>query len=97
MEKVVGRTRKTIASPSNSDLLALARERVGLPDVDMELDYQDDVDTLVIKFKRPLNERLVEGLDDDTGVLPIYSSSLTKLVGIEILDVCGRLHRAEPS
>lgn len=97
MEKVVGRNRKRIASPSLSDLLGLARERVVLPDVDIELDYQDDVDTLIIRFKTPLSERLLEGLDDETGVLPIYNPSLTELIGIEILDICGRLQYAEPT
>jgi hypothetical protein len=96
MEKVVGRNRKRIASPSGSDLLALARERVVLPDVDIELDYQDDVDTLIIRFKKPVSERLLECLDDEAGVLPIYNPSLTEVIGIEILDICGQLQYAEP-
>jgi len=97
MEKVVGSNRKRIASPSVSDLLGLARERVALPDVDIELDYQDDVDTLIIRFKKPVSERLLECLDDETGVLPIYNSSLTEIIGIEILDICGQLQYADPT
>ena len=96
MEKVAGRSRKIIPGPSSSDLLGLARERVVLPDVDIELDYQDDVDTLIIRFKKPVSERLLECLDDEAGVLPIYNPSLTELIGIEILDICGQLQYAEP-
>jgi hypothetical protein len=97
MEKVVGRNRKRIASPSGTDLLGLARERVALPDVDVELDYQDDVDTLIIRFKKPVSERLLESLDDEAGVLPIYNPSLTELIGIEILDICGQLQYVDPT
>ena len=97
MEKVVGRNRKRIDRPSGSELLALARERVDLPDVDIELDYQDDVDTLVIRFKKPVSEGLLECLDDEAGVLPIYNPSLTELIGIEILEISGQLQYAEPT
>jgi hypothetical protein len=97
MEKVVGRNRKGIATPSGSDLLGLARERVALPDVDIELDYQDDVDTLIIRFKKPVSERLLECLDDEAGVLPIYNPALTELIGIEILDICSQLQYADPT
>jgi hypothetical protein len=96
MEKVVGRNLKGIASPSLSELLGLARGRVVLPDVEFELDYQDDVDTLIIRFKKPVSETLLEGLDDETGVLPIYNPSLTQLIGVEILDISGQLQYAEP-
>ena len=97
MEKVVGGNQRRIGSPSGSDLLDLARERVDLPDVDIELDYQDDVDTLIIRFKKPITERLLESLDDEAGVLPIYNAALTELVGIEILDISGQLQFADPT
>jgi len=97
MEKVVGRDQRRVGSPSGSDLLDLARERVDLPDVDIELDYQDDVDTLIIRFKKPITEALLESLDDEAGVLPIYNAPLTELVGIEILDISGQLQFAEPT
>jgi hypothetical protein len=97
MEKVVGRNQQRIASPSDIDLLGLARERVVLPDVDIELDYQDDVDTLIIRFKKPVSEGLLECLDDETGVLPIYNPALTEIIGIEILDISGQLQFAEPT
>lgn len=97
MEKVVGRDQRRIASPSDTDLLGLARERVVLPDVDIELDYQGDVDTLIIRFKKPVTEGLLECLDDETGVLPIYNPALTELIGIEILDICGQLQYADPT
>lgn len=97
MEKVVGRDQRRIGSPSGSDLLDLARERVDLPDVDIELDYQDDVDTLIIRFKKPITEALLESLDDEAGVLPIYNATLTELVGIEILDISGQLQFADPT
>jgi|GEM_PF-1289379 len=97
MEKVVGKGQERIPRPSGRDLLDLARERVQLPDVDIEFDYQDDVDTLIIKFKKPVSERLLEGLDDEAGVLPIYNPALTELIGIEILDICGQLQYADPT
>lgn len=97
MEKVVGRDQRRIGSPSGSDLLDLARERVDLPDVDIELDYQDDVDTLIIRFKKPITEALLESLDDEAGVLPIYNAALTELVGIEILDISGQLQFTDPT
>lgn len=97
MEKVVGRDQRRIGSPSGSDLLDLARERVDLPDVDIELDYQDDVDTLIIRFKKPITEALLESLDDEAGVLPIYNAALTEIVGIEILDISGQLQFADPT
>ena len=97
MEKVVGKVRQRIGSPSDTDLLGLARGRVVLPDVDIELDYQDDVDTLIIRFKNPVSEELLECLDDEAGVLPIYNPALTELVGIEILDICGQLQYADPT
>jgi hypothetical protein len=97
MEKVVGRNQQRIASPSDIDLLGLARERVVLPDVDIELDYQDDVDTLIIRFKKPVSEALLECLDNEAGVLPIYNPALTELIGIEILDICSQLQYADPT
>lgn len=95
MEKIVGRTQRRIGSPNSSDLLDLARERVDLPDVDIELDYQDDVDTLIIRFKKPITEALLERLDDEAGVLPIYNAALTELIGIEILDISGQMQFAD--
>lgn len=97
MKKVVGGNRKRTASPSDSDLLGLARERAVLPDVDIELDYQDDVDTLIIRFKIPVNERLLACVDHEAGVLPIYDPALTEFVGIEILNICGQLQYADPT
>lgn len=97
MEKVVGKQRTNIAGPSEDELLGLARERVTLPDVDMNLDYQDDVDTLIIRFKEPITEEVLESLDEDSGVMPIYDPALTHLIGIEILDICGQLQYADPT
>lgn len=97
MEKVIGKEEKGTACPSESELLGLARERVALPNIDIELDYQDDVDTLIIRFKKPVNEELLDCLDDEAGVLPIYDPALTHLIGIEILDICGQLQYSEPT
>jgi hypothetical protein len=97
MEKVVGKEQKRTAGPSESELMGLARERVALPNVDIDLDYQDDVDTLIIRFKKPVSEGLLECLDDESGVLPIYDPALTQLIGIEILDICGQLQYADPT
>ena len=75
------------------ELLALAAERVELPDVPMVLDYQDDVDTLCIRFQGPVSSTLIED-DDESGVIGIYQGR--KLVGIEILDITGQLEFADP-
>lgn len=97
MEKVVDRDQQRIAGRSRTELLGLARARVALPDIDIELDYQEDVDTLIVMFKNPVSERLIESLDDETGVLPIYNPALTEIIGIEILDISGQLQYANPT
>jgi hypothetical protein len=95
MEKVVEGTKRGISRPGPVELLSLARDRVALPDVDMDLDYQDDVDTLIIRFKEPVSDELLECLSDEKGVMPIYNPELTLLVGIEILDISGQLQYAD--
>ena len=79
--------------PAREELLALAAERVELPDVPMVLDYQDDVDTLCIRFQGPVSSTLIED-DEENGVIGIYQGR--KLVGIEILDITGQLEFADP-
>jgi uncharacterized protein YuzE len=83
-----------IQPPSNEELLALAAARVELPDAPIQLDYQDDVDTLYISLKKNANPTHSEtNLDDSV----IYDYENETLVGIEILDISGQLKYANPS
>ncbi len=76
-------------------LIALAAERVELPDVPMRLDYQDDVDTLCIRFEGNVSSSLLSEMDEsENGVIGIYEGK--KLVGLEILDITGQLEHANP-
>ncbi len=81
------------STPTTKKLLALAAERVELPDAQMKLDYQDDVDTLCILFQSPVSSSLIEE-NDENGVIGIYQGQ--KLIGIEILDITGQLEFADP-
>jgi len=83
-----------IQPPSTEELLALAATRVELPDAPMELDYQDDVDTLYISLKKNANPTHSETKLDDS---VIYDYENDTLVGIEILDISGQLKYANPS
>ena len=83
-----------IQPPSTEELLALAATRVELPDAQLELDYQDDVDTLYISLKKNANPTHSETKLDDS---VIYDYENDMLVGIEILDISGQLKYANPS
>jgi len=83
-----------IEPPSTEELLALAATRVKLPDAPLELDYQDDVDTLYISLKKNANPTHSETKLDDS---VIYDYENDTLVGIEILDISGQLKYANPS
>ena len=83
-----------IEPPSSEELLALAATRIELPDTPLELDYQDDVDTLYISLKKNANPTHSETKLDD---LLIYDYEHDTLVGIEILDISGQLKYANPS
>ena len=83
-----------IQPPSTEELLALAATRVELPDTPLELDYQDDVDTLYISLKKNANPTHSETKLDDS---VIYDYENDTLVGIEILDISGQLKYANPS
>ena len=83
-----------IQPPSTEELLALAATRVKLPDVPLELDYQDDVDTLYISLKKNARPTHSEANHDDS---VIYDYENDTLVGIEILDISGQLKYANPS
>lgn len=87
---------KSMAEEIKSDgLIALAAERVELPDVPMRLDYQDDVDTLCIRFEGNVSSSLLSETDEsENGVIGIYEGK--KLVGLEILDITGQLEHANP-
>ncbi|MDQ1638405.1 MAG: hypothetical protein QOF62_1744 [Pyrinomonadaceae bacterium] len=80
--------------PSTEELLALAAKRVELPDAPLELDYQDDVDTLYISLKKNANPTHSKTKLDDS---VIYDYENDTLVGIEILDISGQLKYANPS
>jgi len=83
-----------IQPPSTEELLALAATRIDLPDAPLELDYQDDVDTLYISLKKNANPTHSETKLDDS---VIYDYENDTLVGIEILDISGQLKYANPS
>lgn len=79
-----------------SRLLARVSERIALPQVPMRFDYQDDVDTLCIRFEGTVSSSLVSGDDEvKNGVVGIYEGR--KLVGLEILDISGRLRDVNPT
>ena len=69
-------------------LIDLARKRVLLPNVPVELDYQDDVDTLCIRFGQPVDSDSIKD-DPEAGVVGLYEGE--KLVGVEILDITGQM------
>jgi len=83
-----------IQPPSTEELLALAAKRVELPDCSLDLDYQDDVDTLYISLKKNANPTHSKTNMDDS---VIYDYENEMLVGIEILDISGQLKYANPS
>jgi len=83
-----------IQPPSTEELLALAATRVKLPDAPLELDYQDDVDTLYISLRKNANPTHSKTNMDDS---VIYDYENDTLVGIEILDISGQLKYANPS
>lgn len=83
-----------IQPPSTEELLAFAATRIKLPDVPLELDYQDDVDTLYICLKKHARPTHSESQLDDS---VIYDYENDTLVGIEILDISGQLKYANPS
>jgi len=83
-----------IVIPSKEELLAAARERVSLPQGELWLDYQDDVDTLYISFKEKTHPTHSESDIDD---LVVFDYEGEELVGIEIMDITGQLKYANPS
>jgi len=87
-------TKTVIRPPSIEELLALAATRVKLPKAPLELDYQDDVDTLYISLKKNATPTHSETNMDDS---VIYDYENDTLVGIEILDISGQLKYANPS
>src|SRR2546425_11085409 len=69
-------------------LIDLARKRVQLPNIPVELDYQDDVDTLCIRFGQPVDSDSIQD-DPEDGVIGLYEGE--KLVGVEILDITNQM------
>jgi uncharacterized protein YuzE len=74
-------------------LLSAARRRVDLPETELWLDYQDDVDTLYIRFKREIKPTHSE---TDIDNLLVFDYEDDQLVGIEIMDINGQLKDANP-
>jgi hypothetical protein len=66
-------------------MLRLARERVKLPGSPLWLDYQSDVDLLVVRFSAADSTR--SHGDPEAGV--VYNYAGDDLVSIEILDLFG--------
>ncbi len=83
-----------IRPPTTEELLALATTRVKLPSAPVQLDYQDDVDTLYVSLKKNAKPTHSETNMDDS---IIYDYENDTLVGIEILDISGQLKYANPS
>ncbi len=75
------------------DLLARAGKRVELPQVPMNADYQEDVDTLCIRFEADTSSFQFNS-DAESGVIGIYRGK--QLIGLEILDITGQLEYANP-
>jgi hypothetical protein len=69
-------------------LMDLARKRVPLPNIPMELDYQDDVDTLCIRFGQAVDADSIQD-DLEDGVIGLYEGE--KFVGVEILDITDQM------
>ncbi len=69
-------------------LMDLACKRVQLPEVPVELDYQDDIDTLCIRFGQPVDFISFQDRPED-GVVGLYEGE--KLVGVEILDITDQM------
>ena len=69
-------------------LMDLARKRVQLPNVPVELDYQDDVDTLCIRFDQLVNADFIKD-DPEDGVIGLYDGD--QLIGVEILDITDQM------
>ncbi len=89
-------TQKRVGKVDMSHLLARVTERVSLPNVPMRFDYQDDVDTLHIRFEGNVSPSLVREDDElENGIIGIYEGK--KLVGLEILDISGQLEYVNPS
>jgi uncharacterized protein YuzE len=85
---------RTIVAPGKQELLKAARRRVSLPPGELWLDYQDDVDTLYIRFKEKTKPTRSESDVDD---LVVFDYEGEELVGIEIMDITGQLKYANPS
>ena len=83
-----------IQPPSTEELLELAAKRVELPDAPLDLDYQDDVDTLYISLKKNAKPTHSKTKLDDSVIFDYENDTL---VGIEILDISGQLKYANPS
>jgi uncharacterized protein YuzE len=85
---------RRIVVPTEAELLRAARGRVNLPPGKLWLDYQDDVDTLYIRFKERTNPTRSESDVDD---MVVFDYEGEELVGIELMDVTGQLKYANPS
>lgn len=85
---------RRIVVPTEAELLTAARGRVNLPPGKLWLDYQDDVDTLYIRFKEHTNPTHSESDVDD---MVVFDYEDEELVGIEIMDITGQLKYANPS
>jgi len=93
----VKRKEAVAAGPSMKELIARASERVAMSDElwrrVRRVSYQDDVDTLVLRFAEGVSARQIP-TDDEEGVIGIFDGK--KIVGLEILDITGNLENANP-
>jgi len=84
---------RRIVFPTRDELLAAARERVDLPPGKLWLDYQDDVDTLYVRLKEKTHPTHSKSNLDE---MIVFDYEGEELVGIEIMDITGRLKYANP-
>ena len=95
-ELKTGAEERRIVNPGSKRLLALAAQRVKLPEGPLWLKYEDDVDTLYIRLKEKTSPTRTDDRDFyDNGVLYDYEDD--ELVGIEIIDISGQLQHANPT
>lgn len=85
---------RALETADRDSLLAAARQRVTIPEGYVWLDYQRDVDTLYVRLKEKTTPTRSES---DLDNLLVFDYEGDQLVGIEIMDINGRLEHANPT
>lgn len=79
-------TVKVLETSKQSEWLEIAEKRIKIPSGNLRMNYQKDVDLLVIKFSD--KDSTYSKYDDKNGVIKNYDAN-GKLVSMEILDLYG--------